>query len=143
MSNTLNRKLFTSILVLSSLVFGSFVFASHAFATTAPKVTSTKVTGMAKFVLKGTVMTTSADSLMLHVTNTSKNVKRFDNKDQTITIGKNTKITKNGHVVAFSKITKGDIIKVFGIFDKKSGTISLVRWIKVMPAQLNSGIKIY
>jgi len=121
------------ILTLGFLLVGNSVITPYSFAATiARPTTSIKVIGKAKFVLQGTVATIVADSLTLHVVNTSKNAKLFDNKDQIIAAGKKTKITKNGHIIALKDVTKGDTIKVFGVFDKKSGAITIVRWIKVV-----------
>ncbi len=127
-----NKKILVSLFILGSLMMASFVVLPHSFAAT-KATTSVKVTGKAKFVLQGTVTAVTTDSLTLHVVNTSKNAKFFDNKDQTVSAGKKTKITKNGHVVALKDIAKGDTIKVFGVFDKKSGAIALIRWIKMVP----------
>lgn len=127
-----NRKILVSVLILSSLLVGSFAFAPHSFAATKP-ATTIKVVGKAKFVLQGTVTAVAIDSLTLHVTNTSKNAKLFDSKDKTITVSKNTKITKNGGIIYLKDIKKNDTVKVFGIFDKKTGLITLIRWIKVVP----------
>ncbi len=123
-------------MILGSLVLGNMVFLPYSFA--APKTvplkptSSVKVMGRAKFVLQGAVMAVTADSLTLHVANTSKNAKLFDSKDKTITVGKKTKITKDARIITLKQINKGDTIKVFGVFDKKSGAITLVRWVKVV-----------
>lgn len=131
MSSALNKKIFVSLLVLGSLIAGNIVVLSHSSAAAKPVVLN-KVMGKAKFILQGTVTTVTADSLTLHVVNTSKNAKLFDDKDQVISAGKKTKITKNGNTIALKNVKKGDTVKVFGIFDKKSGAITLVRWIKVV-----------
>ncbi len=91
-----------------------------------------KVVGMAKFVLKGTVTSVTADTVTIHITNTSKNAKLFDNKDKAISVSSKTTITKSGKNILLKQIKSGDKVKVFGIFDKKTGDITVVRWIKVV-----------
>lgn len=132
MQNTLNKKSLISLFILGSLVVGGLAVLPSSLAATKPTA-SVKVTGKAKLVLQGTVTATTVNSLTLHIANTSKNAKIFDNKDKAIAVGSKTKITKNGRVIALNKISKGDTVKVFGIFDTKSGVITLVRWIKVIP----------
>lgn len=119
-----------SILFVGLILVGSFALPANA--ATAKSATSIKALGKAKFVLKGTVLSSTSNSITIHVTNTSKNAKQFDGKDQTISIGARTKITKNGKMISLDQIKAGDKVKVFGIFDKKTNKISLVRWIKVI-----------
>ncbi len=117
--------------MLTGLIAGSIAIPFYTFAS----MTATqplKVVGMAQFVLKGTVTSVVTDTLILRVTNTTKNAKVFDSKDITLTIGNKTRITKNGKHITLTQIKSGDKIKVFGIFDKKTGAITLVRWIKVL-----------
>lgn len=128
----LKKTLITSA-VLSVFAVGIVVLpASVSFATTT-KTQPLKVVGMAKFVVQGTVLSVAADTITLHITNTSKNAKLFDNKDKTINIGSKTAITKNGKNILLNQIKSGNKVKVFGIFDKKSGAVTVVRWIKIMP----------
>ncbi len=127
------RKIFALPIILGILVVSVIAFSSHlafAAAKTQP-IKPVKVVGMAKFVLKGTVLSTSANVLTLHVTNTSKNARTFDGKDKALSIASKTTITKNGKNISLKQIRAGDKVKVFGIFDKKKGTITLVRWVKV------------
>lgn len=123
MKNTYKIIAFTTL----ALVVLSSVSPALAAAT------ALKAKGKAKFVLKGTVTAVAANSLSIHVTNTSKNAKLFDSQDKTISVGPKTRITKNGKALSLDKIKSGDRVKIFGILDKKSGTIAFVRWIKVMP----------
>ncbi len=119
------------VFAVSMAVFSS----SLAFAATKMKpqpAKPVKVVGMAKFVLKGTVLSTSANTLTIHVTNTSKNARIFDGKDRALSVAKRTTITKNGKNTTLKQIKAGDKVKVFGIFNKKSGSVTLVRWVKVV-----------
>lgn len=127
----LNKKTLVSLAILGSFVAGSFGIVSHALAAPKP-VPPVPVLGKAKFVLKGMVTAVASTTLTFRVTNTSKNAKLFDGRDQVIPVGKSTKITKRGRVIGLSQIHKGDTVKVFGIFDRKSGEITLVRWVKVV-----------
>ncbi len=128
---TSQRKIFALPIAIGIIAISIVVFSSYlAFAAT--KMQPVKVVGMAKFVLKGTVISISADTITLRITNTSKNAKLFDNKDKTISVGSKTTVTKKGKNVSLKQIKSGDKVKVFGIFDKKTGSITLVRWIKVV-----------
>lgn len=118
-----------SILLISLLFAGSFALLANA--TTAKSATPIKAIGKAKFVLKGTALSSTSNSITIHVTNTSKNAKVFDGKYQAINIGAKTKITKNGKMFSLGQIKTGNKVRVFGIFDKKTAAITLVRWIKV------------
>ncbi len=127
------KKIIILPIILTILVAGVAVFQSNAtFAATAKKQ-PTRVVGMARFILKGTVVTTSANTVTVRIKNTSKNAKLFDNKDETIKISSKTIFTKNGKHISLNQIKLGDTIKVFGIFNKKTGVIILVNWIKVLP----------
>lgn len=119
-----------ALLVL--LIFGVVAFPQQFSFAATTKTQPLKVVGRAKFVLKGTVTTVSANTLTLHVTNTSKNAKLFDNKDKVLTIISKTTLTKNARNIALNQIKTGSKIKAFGIFDKKTGSITIVRWIKVL-----------
>ncbi len=138
------KKILILPVILAVLVVGAAVFQSNdTFAargiiltkptgTAGAKTQPIKVVGMAKFVLQGTVTAVSANTLTLHISNTSKNAKLFDNKDKTLTIDSKTAITKNGKNISLGQIKAGSKVKVFGVFDKKIGTITLVRWVKVV-----------
>lgn len=132
-----NKMIAKKKILLLSVIIAVFVVSVAAFqsnisfaATT--KTQPLKVVGMAKFVVQGTVQSTTANSITLHITNTSKNAKLFDNKDKAVSVGSKTAITKNGKNIKVSQVKYGDKVKVFGVFDKKSGSITLVRWIKVL-----------
>lgn len=119
--------------IFTLLVLGAVAIPQHFSFAATTKSQPLKVVGMSKFVLKGTVMSVTADKITLHITNTSKNAKLFDSKDKTINAGSKTIITKNGKNILLNQIKSGNKVKVFGIFDKKSGAVTVVRWIKVMP----------
>lgn len=119
--------------IFTLLVFGAVALPQHFSFAVVTKPQPLEVVGMAKFVLKGAVLSVTVDTITLHITNTSKNAKLFDNKDKTIHVGGKTAITKNGKNIKVGQIKSGDKVKIFGVFDKKSGSITLVRWIKVMP----------
>ncbi len=131
MTHGFNKKILASLFILGSLMVASLVVLPHSFAATKP-ATSIKVVGKAKFVLQGTVTAVAADSLVLHVVKTSKNAKLFDNKDTTIMVSSKATLTKNAKNILLKQIKSGDTVKVFGIFDKKNGAITLVRWVKVV-----------
>lgn len=129
--------------ILAVLAVGVVAFPLHfssAATTATERAINTKgtgavarsVVGMGKFVLQGSVTAVSTNVLTLHVTNTSKNAKVFDGKDKTLNIGSKTVLTKNGKNIALAQIKAGNKVKVFGIFDKKTGAITLVRWVKVV-----------
>ena len=126
------KKILILPIILAVLVVGVAMSQSGVSLAATTKTKPIKVVGMAKFVLKGTVMAVSANTLTLHISNTSKNAKLFDNKDKTITVGSKTTITKNGKGFSLKQIKSGDKVKVFGVFDKKTGNITLVRWVKVV-----------
>jgi len=138
------KKILILPIIIAVLVVGVVVFQpSTSFAAratinvkaanrTAGKTQPIKVVGMAKFVLKGTVTAVSVNALTLHIANTSKNAKLFDNKDKTLIISSKTALTKNGKNIPLAQIKMGSKVKVFGIFDKKTGNITLVRWVKVV-----------
>jgi hypothetical protein len=126
-----NKILIFPFIVVAIVSIATFQSDLSLAATT--KAQSVKVVGMAKFVLKGTITTVSTDRLNIHITNTSKNAKLFDSKDKTLTIGSKTVLTKNAKNISLAQIKTGSKVKVFGIFDKKTGAITLVRWIKVIP----------
>ncbi len=137
---TLILPIILAVLVVGVALFQfNATFAARGIMSTKPsggtvsgKTQPIKVVGMAKFVLKGAVVSTTADTITLHVTNTSKNAKLFDNQDKTISVGSKTTITKNGKNILLNQVKSGNKVKVFGIFDKKSGAIMVVRWIKVV-----------
>ncbi len=124
----LNKMNVQKKILIISVVLG--IFAAGAVSA---KTQPLKVVGMAKFVLRGAVLSTTAHTITVHTTNTSKNAKLFDNKDKTLNISSKTTLTKNGKSISQSQIKAGNKVKVFGIFDKKTGAITLVSWIKVMP----------
>ncbi len=132
--NTKNKIVSLSIVFALIMVAVATFQAGVSFAANikTPQPIEAKVVGMAKFVLQGKVTAVSADSLTVHITNTSKNAKVFDNKDKTLSLGKKTTLTKSGKNILLSQIKMGDKVKVFGVFDKKTGAITLVRWIKVV-----------
>lgn len=134
-SNKMTNQKKTLILpvILAILIVGVAAFPSHFSSAATTKAQPLKVVGMVKFVLKGTVTAISVDAITLHITNTSKNAKIFDGKDKVISVGTKTTITKNGKNIALSQIKSGNKVKVFGIFDKKTGAMTAVRWIKVVP----------
>ncbi len=119
----LSNKVFLIIAILG-------ILAVSGSALAAPTI---KVAGQAKFVLKGTVVSVAQNTVKLHVTNTSKNAKVFDGKDVGVAVGSKTKVTKVGKMISSSEIKAGDQVKAFGIFNKKTNSITLVRWIKVLP----------
>ena len=129
----IKKKILILPLILSALVVGVVVSQSNFSLAATTKTQPTKVVGMAKFVLKGTVTAVSTDTLTIRVTNTSKNAKLFDNKDKTLGVTAKTTITKNGKNIALNQIKSGNKVKVFGIFDKKTGVITVVQWVKVVP----------
>jgi len=134
------KKILILLVILAALVIGVVVFQSNFSLAATAKTKPIKAVGMAKFVLKGTVISVSrtavssanANTLTLRITNTSKNAKIFDGKDKNLSIGTKTTITKNGKNIALTQIKPGNKVKVFGIFDKKTGAIILVRWVKVV-----------
>ncbi len=131
------KKILILPIILAVIIFGSAVFQSGLSFAATTKAQPAKVVGMAKFVLKGTVTAVSADTLTIHITNTSKNAKLFDSKDKVLNISSKTTLTKNGKNIrgTFPGVFKvGTKVKVFGIFDKKTGAITLVRWVKVIPS---------
>ncbi len=130
---TKHRKIFVLLMTLGIFAVGVGIFPPNLSLAASTKTKPIKVIGMAQFVLKGTVVSTSANAVTLHVTNTSKNAKLFDNKNKTIVLGSQTTVTKNGKKILLTQIKSGNKVKVFGIFDKKSGSITLARWVKVVP----------
>ena len=130
---TIKKKILILPTILAVLVVGITVSQSNFSLAATTKTQPTKVVGMAKFVLKGTITAISADTLTIHITNTSKNAKLFDSKDKTLTISSKTVFTKNGKNILLIQIKAGSKVKVFGIFNKKTGAITLVQWIKVIP----------
>lgn len=131
MTYRFSKKVLASLFVFGSLITANVVVLPLSFAATKP-ATPIKVMGKAQFVLQGTVTAVTAGSLTLHVVKTSKNAKLFDSKDKTITVSSKTTLTKNTKNIPLSQIKSGDTVKVFGIFDRKSGAITLTRWIKVV-----------
>ena len=126
------KKILALPVILVALVVGiAAVQTNIAFAATA-KTRQVKVVGKAKFVLQGTVTAVSANTATLHVINTSVNAKQFGNKDKTFTVTTKTVVTKSGKNIALNQIKSGAKVKVFGIFDKKTGTVTAVRWIKAI-----------
>lgn len=126
------KKILLLSIITAVFVVSAAVFQSHiAFAATT-KTQPIKVVGMAKFIFKGRVTAVSANTLTLHISNTSKNAKLFDNKDTTLMIGSKTATTKSGKNIPLGQIKTGSNVKVFGVFNKKTGNITLVRWIKVV-----------
>ncbi len=130
------NKFSLSLIVLA--VFSLFVFSvstNNATAASTSKKTPTtakvKVQGLAKLVLAGTVISQNNGSLTIHITSSSKNAKVFKNKDVTVSTDSKTRITKSGKAVSVATLSTGTKVKVFGIFDKKAGTIKQIRWIKV------------
>lgn len=131
MTNT--KKALFALTVVSVFVMSVALLPANVSFAAVTKAKPIKVVGMAKFVFQGTVLSLTANSLTLHIANTSTNAKQlFDGKDKTLTIGAKTVVTKNGKNISLSKVKVGDKIRVFGIFDKKTGAISVVRWIKVV-----------
>ncbi len=127
------KKILILPIVLAMFVFGSAVFpAADVSLAATVKTKSVKVVGMAKFVLKGTVVAISSNTLIVRVSSTSKNAKVFDGKDKTLTISSKTTVTRNGKNVPLGQIKTGSKVKVFGVFDKKTGNVTLVRWIKIV-----------
>ncbi len=126
------KKSLIILTILGVFAVGVAILPSHVSFAATRATQPLKVIGMAKFVLKGTVTSITVDTLTLHITNTSKNAKRFDNKDKTISVDHKTTVTKNGKAILLKQIKSGDKVKVFGVFDKKTGTITVVRWVKVV-----------
>ncbi len=126
------KKILILPVILAVLVVDVAMFQPSISLAATTKIQPIKVAGMAELVLKGTVTAVSANTFTLHIANTSKNAKLFDNRDTTLTIGSKTAITKNGKNISLGQIKAGSKVKVFGIFDKKTGNITLVRWVKVV-----------
>ena len=126
------KKISIALVALGAFAMSAAVVPANVSFAATTKTQPLKVVGMAKFVLQGTVSSVAGGSVTFHVTNTSKNAKSFDAKDKTLSVGSKTVITKNGKNIYLNQIKSGDKIKVFGIFDKKSGAITLVRWVKVV-----------
>lgn len=126
------KKILILPVVLTAFVVGVSIFQSGVSLAATTKTRPIKVIGMAKFVLNGTVMAVSVNTLTLHILNTSKNAKLFDNKDKTLTVGSKTAVTKNGKNISLSQIKVGSKVRVFGVFDKRTGNTTLVRWVKVV-----------
>ncbi len=124
------KKKLIATATLSIFTFGLAVLPMIS-AAQAKKTQPLKVVGMAKFILKGTVVSTTANTITLHITSTSKNAKVFNNKDKVISIDSKTSLTKTGKSILIKQIKPKDTLKVFGIFNKKTGSIGIVRWIKV------------
>ena len=126
------KKILASSVILVALTVGIVAVQANIVSAAMAKTQQVKAIGKAKFVLQGTVTAVSANTVTLHVVNTSVNAKQFDNKDKTFTVTAKTVVTKSGKNIALNQIKPGAKVKVFGIFDKKTGTVTVVRWIKVI-----------
>ncbi len=122
-----------AILGLAAANIGVIAPAAAATKAPAPKKPIVRVVGKAKFVLKGQVVSVGTGELAVDVKNTTKNAKTFDGKKVVLKVAAATKITKNGKRVALKAVPVGGQVKVFGIFDAKTGAVTSVRWIKVLP----------
>ncbi len=124
------------VLAVFSLIFFSPSITNAITATTGVKTTTTakpkvKVQGLAKLVVGGTVVSQTPTSLTVRVTSSSKNAKTFKDKNVTVSVDPKTRITKNGKTASLPTLSAGTKVKVFGVFNKQTGTIKQTRWIKV------------
>ncbi len=130
----------TSLTLLFTMSMSAGVeVASAATATKAaqqqvtPKAkVATKKTGRSQFVLRATVSQVGGSTVVVRVTGTTKNVSKLKQTDQTLTLMDTTKITKAGKKIALSSLTAGTKVKVFGIYDKNTSSLSKIQWIKVL-----------
>lgn len=130
---TNSKKTLLALTVLSVFAMSVVLVPARVSFAAVTKAKPIKVVGMAKFVFQGTVLSLTANSLTLHIANTSTNAKQwFDGKDKTLTMGAKTVVTKNGKNISLSKVKVGDKVRVFGVFNKKTGAVTVVQWIKVV-----------
>lgn len=114
------------------MVLAVGIFPSNVAFAASTKTQPLKVVGMARFVVKGSVKSIKGNSITIHITSTTGNAKQFDNMDKSMSIDSKTVITKNGKKVALKQFKAGDEVKVFGVFNKKTNSITIVRWIKAV-----------
>lgn len=129
----INKNSIAAIVLGATVISASLAPLTPVVLGATHTVKKVPVVGMAKFVARGSVVNVSTSSFTFHANSTSKNSSFLKAKDQVIPIGTNTKITKKGKKVAFSKLAKGAKVKIFGIFDKKSNSIVKVTWVKILP----------
>lgn len=130
LKNKMALKSFAGLMVAGISLLPTIAVAQIGAIKIAPENMVAAV-GMSKFVAAGTVVSSGKNSVSVQVGKTSANAPTFKGKVINTKIDANTRVSKNGKTVSATSVKPGTTVKVYGIYDKKTGAITKTRWVQV------------